>query len=82
MNKTLFYVLKIRISNSSLFFLHILIAAELDDGATPTLRQMFQAMRQLQFDMQEIKSQLNQERILRTDLQRLLMNHIEGCGSN
>lgn len=58
-------------------------SAELDDGTpTPTLRQMFQALRQLQFEMQEIKSQLNQERTLRTDLQRMLMKHTEGCGTN
>lgn len=61
----------------------IILVTELDDGTpTPTLRQMFQALRQLQFDMQEIKSQLNQERTLRTDLQRMLFGHIDGCGTN
>lgn len=55
---------------------------EADDGTTPTLRQLFMAMRQIQFDIQDIKSQLNQERTVRGDLQRLVMSHIEKCGSN
>lgn len=55
---------------------------EADDGTTPTLRQLFMAMRQIQFDIQDIKSQLNQERTIRSDLQRLVMTHIEKCGSN
>jgi hypothetical protein len=55
---------------------------EADDGTTPTLRQLFMAMRQIQFDIQDIKSQLNQERTMRSDLQRLVMTHIEKCGSN
>ncbi|CRL01258.1 CLUMA_CG014472, isoform B [Clunio marinus] len=51
-----------------------------DDGTTPTLRQLFMAMRQMQFDIQDMKSQLNQERTLRGDLQRLIMTHMEKCG--
>lgn len=58
------------------------ISVETDDGTTPTLRQLFMAMRQIQFDLQDIKSQLNQEKTLRGDLQRLLMSHIEKCGSS
>lgn len=53
-----------------------------DDGTTPTLRQLFMAMRQIQFDVQDMKAQLTQERTLRSDLQRLLTSHIEKCGSN
>lgn len=53
-----------------------------DDGTTPTLRQLYMAMRQIQFDLQDIKSQLNQEKTLRGDLQRLVMSHIEKCGSS
>lgn len=57
-------------------------SVEADDGTTPTLRQLFMAMRQIQFDIQDIKSQLNQEKTLRGDLQRVIMNHIDKCGSN
>lgn len=59
----------------------IFFSAEADDGTTPTLRQLFMTMRQIQFDLQDIKSQLNQERTLRGDLQRLVMTHIEKCAS-
>jgi hypothetical protein len=58
------------------------VSVEADDGTTPTLRQLFMAMRQIQFDIQDIKSQLNQEKTHRGDLQRLIVNHIEKCGSN
>ena len=58
------------------------ISVDADDGTTPTLRQLFMTMRQIQFDVQDIKAQLNQERTLRSDLQRLVMNHIEKCGTS
>lgn len=59
----------------------IFFPVDADDGTTPTLRQLFMAMRQIQFDLQDIKSQLNQEKTLRGDLQRIVMSHIEKCSS-
>lgn len=47
---------------------------------TPTLKQLYQTIRQMQFDLQDMKSQLNQERALRGNLQQLIMSHIEKCG--
>lgn len=61
-----------------------LLITVVDDGLavpTPTLRQLFLTIRQIQFDLQEIKSQLNQERTQRGNLQQLVMNHIEKCNS-
>lgn len=52
-----------------------------DDGqTTPTLRQLYLTIRQIQIDLQEIKSQLVQERTHRGNLQQLIMSHIEKCG--
>ena len=63
------------------FFLICLIFTVADDGQTPTLRQLYLTIRQIQIDLQDIKSQLVQERTHRGNLQQLIMNHIEKCGS-
>lgn len=44
---------------------------------TPTLRQLWTAIKQMQQDMSQIKLQINEERALRADLQQLLMQHLE-----
>lgn len=48
---------------------------------TPTLKQIWVAVRQLQQDMNQIKIQVNEERALRSYLQQLLMGHLEGLSS-
>lgn len=55
-----------------------------DDGSmpTPTLKQLYQTIRQMQFDLQDVKSQLNQERTLRGNLQQLIISHIEKCSGS
>ena len=54
-----------------------------DDGMpTPTLKQLYQTIRQMQFDLQDVKSQLNQERTLRGNLQQLIISHIEKCSGS
>lgn len=62
----------------------IISGVETDDAniPTPTLRQLFLAMRQIQHDLTDIKSQLNQERSMRGNLQQMLMNHLESTGSS
>ncbi|XP_070069288.1 rho guanine nucleotide exchange factor 7 isoform X4 [Drosophila takahashii] len=48
-----------------------------NEDMTPTLRQLWTAIRQMQQDMSQIKLQINEERALRADLQQLLMQHLE-----
>lgn len=52
-----------------------------NDDMTPTLKQIWVAVRQLQQDMNQIKIQVNEERALRSYLQQLLMGHLEGLSS-
>jgi len=58
-----------------------LIAGLENEDMTPTLRQLWVAVRQLQQDMTQIKTQINEERALRCHLQQLLMSHLEGIGA-
>lgn len=44
---------------------------------TPTLKQLWVTVRQLQQDMQQAKNQINEERALRSHLQQLLQMHLE-----
>lgn len=55
---------------------------ETEESSTPTLRQLWLAIRQMQSDMAEIKSQIVQERELRGNLQQILMTHLENIGAN
>ncbi|XP_017854258.1 rho guanine nucleotide exchange factor 7 isoform X2 [Drosophila busckii] len=48
-----------------------------NEDLTPTLRQLWTAIKQMQQDMSQIKLQINEERALRADLQQLLMQHLE-----
>ncbi|KPU73424.1 uncharacterized protein Dana_GF14535, isoform B [Drosophila ananassae] len=48
-----------------------------NEDMTPTLRQLWTAIRQMQQDMSQIKLQINEERALRAELQQLLMQHLE-----
>ncbi|XP_023170332.1 rho guanine nucleotide exchange factor 7 isoform X3 [Drosophila hydei] len=48
-----------------------------NEDMTPTLRQLWTAIKQMQQDMSQIKLQINEERALRADLQQLLMQHLE-----
>jgi len=48
-----------------------------NEDMTPTLRQLWTAIKQMQLDMSQIKLQINEERALRADLQQLLMQHLE-----
>lgn len=59
---------------------HIDVGLENDD-MTPTLKQIWVSVRQLQQDMNQIKIQVNEERALRSYLQQLLMGHLEGLSS-
>lgn len=59
---------------------HIDVGLENED-MTPTLKQIWVAVRQLQQDMNQIKIQVNEERALRSYLQQLLMGHLEGLSS-
>lgn len=52
-----------------------------NDDMTPTLKQIWVAVRQLQQDMNQVKIQVNEERALRSYLQQLLMGHLEALGS-
>lgn len=52
------------------------------DDMTPTLRQLFITVRQLQQDMTQVKSQITEERALRNHLQQVLMGHLESYGTN
>jgi Rho guanine nucleotide exchange factor 7 len=49
---------------------------------TPTLRQLYISVRQLQQDMIQVKSQLSEERAIRGHLQQILMGHLESLGNN
>lgn len=44
---------------------------------TPTLKQLWLTVRQLQQDMLHAKNQINEERALRCNLQQLLIGHLE-----
>lgn len=48
-----------------------------NEDMTPTLRQLWTAIRQLQQDMTQIKQIINDEVALRANLQQLLMQHLE-----
>ncbi|XP_058449439.1 uncharacterized protein LOC131429378 [Malaya genurostris] len=50
------------------------------DDMTPTLRQLFISVRQLQQDMAQVKTQISEERTLRNHLQQVLMGHLESYG--
>jgi Rho guanine nucleotide exchange factor 7 len=65
---------------STTFLLCLIFTVE-DNSQTPTLRQLYLTIRQIQIDLQDVKSQLVQERTHRGNLQQLIMNHIEKCGS-
>ncbi|XP_062549134.1 rho guanine nucleotide exchange factor 7 isoform X6 [Armigeres subalbatus] len=52
------------------------------DDMTPTLRQLFISVRQLQQDMTQVKSQISEERTLRNHLQQVLMGHLESYGTS
>lgn len=63
---------------------HVKIAMDAgleNEDMTPTLKQIWVAVRQLQQDMNQIKIQVNEERALRSYLQQLLMGHLEGLSS-
>lgn len=53
------------------------IAGLENDEMTPTLKQLWSSVKQLQHDMSQIKSQINEERELRCQLQQLLMDHLD-----
>lgn len=48
---------------------------------TPTLKQLWVTVRQLQSDMQQAKNQINEERALRSHLQQLLIGHLESSAA-
>ncbi|XP_058826343.1 rho guanine nucleotide exchange factor 7 isoform X3 [Topomyia yanbarensis] len=52
------------------------------DDMTPTLRQLFISVRQLQQDMAQVKTQISEERTLRNHLQQVLMGHLESYGTS
>lgn len=52
------------------------------DDMTPTLRQLFISVRQLQQDMAQVKTQIGEERTLRNHLQQVLMGHLESYGTS
>ncbi|KXJ80279.1 hypothetical protein RP20_CCG025855 [Aedes albopictus] len=52
------------------------------DDMTPTLRQLFITVRQLQQDMTQVKAQISEERTLRNHLQQVLMGHLESYGAS
>ncbi|XP_053677504.1 uncharacterized protein LOC128727599 [Anopheles nili] len=51
------------------------------DEMTPTLRQLFISVRQLQQDMVQIKQQLAEERNQRNHIQQVLVSHLETYGA-
>ncbi|XP_037904603.1 rho guanine nucleotide exchange factor 7 isoform X6 [Hermetia illucens] len=53
-----------------------------NEDMTPTLRQLWTSIKQLQQDMTQMKIQINEERALRGNLQQLLMNHLESVGTS
>uniref|UniRef100_A0A1B0EUT8 PH domain-containing protein n=1 Tax=Lutzomyia longipalpis TaxID=7200 RepID=A0A1B0EUT8_LUTLO len=50
------------------------------EDRTPTLRQIWGTVRQMQLDLKQIKEQISEERALRSHLQQLLMGHLEALG--
>ncbi|XP_055713847.1 rho guanine nucleotide exchange factor 7 isoform X2 [Phlebotomus papatasi] len=50
------------------------------EDRTPTLRQIWGTVRQMQLDIKQIKEQISEERALRNHLQQLLMGHLEALG--
>lgn len=58
--------------------MYIYISGLENEDMTPTLKQLWLTVRQLQLDMSQMKSQINEERELRSHLQQLLMGHLEG----
>ncbi|KAG4073731.1 hypothetical protein HA402_000955 [Bradysia odoriphaga] len=62
---------------------NVLIAGLENEDMTPTLKQLWVTVRQLQQDMAQAKVQINEERALRCHLQQMLMGHLESvCISN
>lgn len=53
------------------------VGLENEDVTTPTLRQLWSAVRQMQQDVAQIKRLINDEVALRLNLQQLLMQHLE-----
>uniref|UniRef100_A0A182W9U8 Uncharacterized protein n=1 Tax=Anopheles minimus TaxID=112268 RepID=A0A182W9U8_9DIPT len=51
------------------------------DEMTPTLRQLFISVRQLQQDMAQVKLQIAEDRTQRGHLQQMLMGHLETYGA-
>lgn len=56
---------------------NVLIAGLENEDMTPTLKQLWVTVRQLQQDMAQAKVQINEERALRCHLQQMLMGHLE-----
>lgn len=54
-----------------------LISGLENEDMTPTLKQIWVIVRQLQQDMAQAKVQINEERALRCHLQQMLMGHLE-----
>lgn len=53
-----------------------------NEDMTPTLKQLWVTVRQLQQDMTHAKNQINEERALRSHLQQLLIGHLEATTSS
>lgn len=67
-----------KVSKYHLIILFLITIAGLDnEDMTPTLRQLWVTVRQLQQDMQQVKTQMTEERALRGHLQQVLMGHLE-----
>lgn len=49
---------------------------------TPTLKQVWLAIKQLQKDVKQIKVQVAEERSLRCNLQEFVMSYLDKSGSN
>lgn len=60
----------------SVIYTYVLAGLENED-MTPTLKQLWVTVRQLQQDMVQAKIQINEERALRSHLQQLLVGHLE-----
>lgn len=61
---------------------NVLIPGLENEDMTPTLKQLWVTVRQLQQDMAQAKVQINEERALRCHLQQMLMGHLESVGNN
>lgn len=57
------------------------IAGLENEDMTPTLKQLWLTVRQLQQDMVQAKIQINEERALRSHLQQLLVDHLESAAA-